>query len=243
MPTDIKKTLVVCGDSYLSCYDEYAGTHFAEILSKKFDLNLISLARQGISNSAIRLQVDEAVKYNPQLIIVGGTDYNRYEVPIHSVWPKEPTKHFDPQHGIHNLAYRYYPSISKKNINSSHTTMWSDHWSKYSENGNFDSEFYQAWKQFITCIVDENWKQQQDQWVIESSMITLLNSKISFLYMPLSSKFTPTWLPTKCLLDDKQLLNDKNYKGIDPGYHTSIETQAQFAEQCASIIQEKLNNE
>ena len=243
MLDNIKKTLVVCGDSYLGCYDDYVGTHFTEVLSNRLNLKLISLARQGISNSAIRLQVDEALKYNPQLIIVGGTDFNRYEVPIHSVWSNEPMKNFNPQFGIHNLNYRSYPNTSKKNIDSSYVTMWSDHWSKYSENGNFDGDFYQAWKQFITYIVDENWKQQQDQWIIESSMITLLNSKIKFLYMPLLSNFIPNWLPTECLLDDTHLLNNKNFKTICPGYHTSIEIQKQFAEQCESTIQEKLNNE
>lgn len=46
MGVEKKKILAVCGDSWLSRDDNYAGTHFTEILAERLDLKLISLAKQ-----------------------------------------------------------------------------------------------------------------------------------------------------------------------------------------------------
>jgi len=64
----MRKTLGVCGDSFMATknYEEGVdnghGKHFTEILAKKLDCDLITYARGGCSNQAIRLQIDEIIK-------------------------------------------------------------------------------------------------------------------------------------------------------------------------------------
>lgn len=75
----MNKNLIVCGDSFQSISDQssedlresFIGTHWSEVLSKKLDYNLINLAMPGCSNSLIVLQIMEAIKLNPSLIIIG----------------------------------------------------------------------------------------------------------------------------------------------------------------------------
>ena len=90
------KTLVVCGCSSSAASDSQPGTSYAELLAKKLDYKLIHLARQGISNGGIRLQIDECIRLKPDFAIIAPTFYDRIEVPIH--W-------YDPDLGLQNINY------------------------------------------------------------------------------------------------------------------------------------------
>ena len=59
----VGKVLGVCGDELV---DTFPG-----LLVQKLNWNLISLARHGIDNVAVRLQIDEIIKSNPDYVIIG----------------------------------------------------------------------------------------------------------------------------------------------------------------------------
>lgn len=205
-------TLAVCGCSWLSCDDLFPGTHFSELLARNHNLNLLSLARQGISNSGIRLQVQRAIDCDADIIIMNSTTANRFELPLHSVWSHLPHRDYATEHSIDNVEYRFYPNPSRHHINSNHVTMISDHVSKF-YTSDFDGDFTTAWKHYITHIYHEPWKQQQDRWIVESSLSLLLSTGKPFIYMPVwhhmpghPTNTLPQWLPSGAVYDSPDLV-------------------------------------
>lgn len=224
--------LSVCGDSYFSCDNRYPDTHFSEILSNRWGYKLINLARQGISNRSIRLQVDRAIGINPELIIFGSTTSDRLEWTLHSLWPHLSKKSYCADNGLDNIEYRYWPNPSRDHVDSTHACLWSDHISKY-DTDDFDSSFTSFWKSYFADFYDENWQKQIDQWVIESSLATLENSNIDYLYMP-NTQHVPSWVSHNKIFDiDLKFCATTNPS--DASYHTTAGMQQKIAD----IIDEK----
>ena len=79
-----KKTIVVCGDSFnygIGCVD-LSKSPYSVLVSKRFDCNLIRLARGSATNFAIGLQAEYAatkITPKPDLIIIGMTGFDRVE--------------------------------------------------------------------------------------------------------------------------------------------------------------------
>lgn len=70
--------IVVCGDSFCSRDAKAVGKHFSEQLEGQ----VVNLARGGISNSAIFMQLFKALALNPKVIIYSSTDPARMTVPV-----------------------------------------------------------------------------------------------------------------------------------------------------------------
>jgi len=70
MPTFNK--LIVCGDSYQtpSLKQQYAKTHWSEILADRLGLELLTFAYQGQSNTVITYQILEAVKHKDAVVVI-----------------------------------------------------------------------------------------------------------------------------------------------------------------------------
>jgi len=226
------RKVYVCGDSFFSCWKSCPGTHFSELLAKNLKFKLYNLARAGISNSSIRLQIGEALRNQADFILIGATDHMRFEVPLHSLWATQPKKNYNAEVGIHNMDYRCSDNLSQKFIlNQQHATMWSDHWSKY-QSEEFNPVFRQAWKNYVSYILDMNYKQQQDTWIIESALAVLLHSNTNFLYMP-NGHHVPDWLPKRHVLD----LNIKaEYQVVGDHYHTTQKDQIHIAERVEQCL-------
>lgn len=103
------KTIVVCGDSFsygIGCVD-LSLSPYGVLVAKKFEANLIRLARGSASNFSIGLQAEyaaEKIKPQPDLIIIGMTSFDRIE------WQAEGSSmaRTDPV-GLENLNYHLYP--------------------------------------------------------------------------------------------------------------------------------------
>ena len=78
------KTLAVCGCSWsaISPLPEYKNTHWSELIADMFDTELHNFAVGGVSNFVIRLQIDEVLKLNPDLVIISPTYSDRIEIPV-----------------------------------------------------------------------------------------------------------------------------------------------------------------
>ena len=75
------KTLVVCGCSWSSRDPVYPNFEYGYLVAKKLGYNYINLARCGMSNFGIRLQIDYALKHlDPDLMIINATGVNRFEI-------------------------------------------------------------------------------------------------------------------------------------------------------------------
>jgi hypothetical protein len=208
------KKIAVCGDSFFSCDTRWPNTHFSELLSNSLNATLYNYARQGTSVNVIRLQLEEAVKQKPDLILFGSTDIHRFEIPLISLYPQDNFSTYNISYGLHNIEYRHYPNSSKFQVDGSKATLFSDHWSKFLCEDNFPSDVIGAWKNYLSFLYDSNWKQQIDQWIIESGIYFLDNCGIPYFYMP-NGNFVPQNLNKNKLIDYK--INDDE---SPRSYHT-----------------------
>lgn len=118
--------LGICGDSFMAAtlndtrtdLLNSEGKHFTEILAKKIKYDYFTLARGACSNTAIRLQIDELIKREVDLAIIGTTSQDRLEIPNMG-------KKFNVGLGVYNLDYRteFYPDRSTLNPNFKHNLI------------------------------------------------------------------------------------------------------------------------
>lgn len=73
------KNIIVCGDSFLSVYKKFQGTHFSELFSKSMGCELICYARPGMTNGGICVQIETAIRSKPDLILFNTTFPDRIE--------------------------------------------------------------------------------------------------------------------------------------------------------------------
>ena len=186
-------TVGVCGASWMAatqnlhridCSDS-AGKHFTEILAKKLDHKYITLARGAVSNSAIRLQINEMIRRQVDFIIFGSETENRIEVPIKSG--------FNPELGIYNINYGRTPDQSALESGFAHDNMESDTLNNFfdrqgNKNKNYlenltDDQF-DAVKHYTAYLYDPKFRQLQDVWIIESTLLAIRQAKIPYLFLP-----------------------------------------------------------
>jgi hypothetical protein len=234
------KTLGVCGGSYWTAVIEdekipdtigAEGTHFTEILAKRLGYEYYTLARPGMSNYGIRLQVDEMIKKRVDFVIFGNATAGRIEVPF---------KKFNREYGIHNISYINYCSLSRNNVDNSKASIVSEtlvNLSSYhdqkSDNRNAFIKPEQATtiKSYLLDLHDNEYKKQLDIWVLSSAIQALEDAKIPYLFMP-----NDDWVYQdqyfKLRDNNKRLVNDVRmrpcyYDEKHPSrvHHTSDESQ------------------
>jgi hypothetical protein len=186
-------TMGVCGASWMAatqnlnradCVDS-SGRHFTEILARKLNYNYSTLARGGLSNSAIRLQVEEMIHRRVDFVILGNDTENRIEIPTNSG--------FDSTLGIYNINYRRTPDLSALDPGFVHDNLESDTLNNFFDKKgnrnksyleNLTDEHFDAVKHYTTYLYDSKFRQLQDLWIIESAIAALRHAKIPYLFLP-----------------------------------------------------------
>lgn len=246
--------IAVCGCSFSAPVnkDEYRGTHWSEILAKDLDADLVSLARQGISNNAIRLQIVEAIDSRADLILINSTTPDRIEVPIDMIDDTTKTappagRGYDKQRGLKNFNYNTGPySMLSETIFS--LIDWPRHPYRLKKP---NPNIIEATKYYASIIYDQQWKIQCDNWMINSGLWDLHERKISFIYNHWiinhgeNNHQMPEWFVDRYFVPES--LNFKHLMhryyalpGHDPGYHTTLEGQRVIAAEYLKIIKERM---
>ena len=179
--------IAVCGCSFsaLSLKKQYAGTHWGELLANELNAELLVLARQGISNNAIRLQIDEAIKLESDLVIINATGPARIEVPIDmtdstSKNTPPPGRGYIKSRGLANFNYNKGPySMISETMFS--LIEWPRHQYRLKK---LDPNIGWSTKSYSAFLYDSLWKMQCDNWVINSGLWTLHDHHIKFIYNP-----------------------------------------------------------
>lgn len=254
--------VVVCGCSF-SCSSskiEYRGTHWSEILSNKYGHEVINLSKSGVSNSAIRLQIDEAIKLKPDLIIITTTTSARIEIP-RTAWGKDCNTQpkitfigyqgYDPKLGFNNI---YHRPNNQKNFTMYSTSIISYLLKDVVE----DEQQRKAVQYHINYTFDPAWKLQTDKWIIRDGI-----NQIHLNGIPCILQAGFTWgeynkdseydqeelvdffkgiLNQECIVnkEDSIFSMSKCEPEIDPGYHTSPEEQVLWTNVLVKNYIEKL---
>lgn len=182
--------LGICGDSWFAatqnidrddCRDS-EGKHFSEILAKKINYDLFTLARGACSNSTIRLQVSEMVKRKVDFIIVGVTSVNRID------YPRYDDRFYDPESGIFNIFYTCHPDQSSKHFDTTKETIISDTLTNIFGNQHNSApvrseEQRDAIKHYYLEMFDLNFREQQDAWIVASGIQEIRDAGIPYLLL------------------------------------------------------------
>ena len=265
-----QKKLMVCGCSFsaLPLDEKHQGTHFSQILAKRWGYDLINNAYRGCSNGGIRLQMEEVIRQKPDFAIIIPTFFDRTEIPITGIKPDYSNftwKEFDnfvkkyhgynDNNGIDNINYAgcVHPSLICENYVSL-THNWVH---PYRRNEPLAPEVVNAIKDFVAYLYDPHWKRQQDRWIIEHGCLELINNNIPFLMIPtlaLWSNDKPKILDSKYyILDDEfcplrtSMMPDYTLGDItkdwstDPGYHTNYAGQIYLADTYEKLIKDRWN--
>jgi hypothetical protein len=198
----MRKVLGICGDSFMSSDlpDRKGGSygnHFSEILGKMLDCDVVTFARSGVSNFAIRLQMDEIVKHNPHHVIIGTTTPDRFEIPINDLtvgnpWDKWSNSEFNPINGIYNVVYDGFecqstnhrgfknitPTIYSQSLTGAIGTDEENIW--ITPNKTLTKEMSSAIRTYFQYMYDMRLKLQQDTWIISEGTHMLISKGIDF---------------------------------------------------------------
>lgn len=193
----MRKKLVVCGDSFYSPVtspDSYKGLHFCEVLTSKLDWDLVSYAKGACSNQVIRLQLDEAVKEKPDLVIVGVTNPERVEIPViqneeRDYWKLVHSNEnsFRFSKGLGDIVYnnrkdtaQNNPIFHKAQPRLLSETLNSLFWYRNMYTSVVAEESIDALEEWFYRIYDMNWKKLQDTWVLLSGFNKLEHNNIPY---------------------------------------------------------------
>jgi hypothetical protein len=175
------KKMVVCGDSFMSpVIDETIGLHFTELLADRMGWELIPLARGGVGNNVIRLQIEESISMDPDCVIIGLTSPDRFEFPLH-----RGEHNFLPHAGLSNINYEGYPDSSSNNIlfeivkPTLHSVTLSNVFNKNNE-PSFNVDEIDTLRKWFNLFYDHNYKTQQDAWAIYGGLRRLEDLDIPF---------------------------------------------------------------
>ena len=242
---DAMKVAVV-GDSYMSavknknCYGSIGveGKHFTELLAKKFDWELVSLARGGSTNNVIRSQIQYAIDVvKPDFVFVGTTFPERLEIPVEG-------KTYDLSRGLENFNYdrtKFVDDQSFFQLNFDNTTMEFDSINSFiGQDGQpiFDSSLSDEQrlilKKYYIHNFSKSWKSQLDSWIVQSGCFALKEAKINF------SLLLQNFLKYSILMNDFKIFEKEvamdvglcpwDYPSGDHPFHTSFEDQEKLAE-------------
>jgi hypothetical protein len=263
------KKIAVCGCSFSAPSNDpkLKGTSWGEQLADMLGWDLLHYARQGASNGAIRIMIDQCIREKVDFAVIAPTFHDRMEIPATAApfdWTKTTTG-WNPliQQHLQNVdilnGYQEELGIHNVNYGSNNYTMICETIYTLAENfehpyrsKKLDKDTANAVKQYINFMYDSNWKLQQDRWMIRDGIMQLHYHKIPFLLVACNiwtsdmvRDHFPDVIPDHCLtLDYKDTpayaTSDFPFEGEDPGYHGSVEGQTYLAKRYKEIIECRL---
>lgn len=215
--------IIICGDSYCSADTTAERWHFSQLLSEKYNLEVINLARGGISNLGICYQLQQALDLSPDYVIHNITDPARVDIPIR--------ENFYPPLGLKNFIYHSpddasYGTEYVGGLNSAILSIVPDGLEsmKYFS---VPLEKIQAVKYYHAHLFNWQLKRETDRWMIEYWQNKLTNRGIKVISLG-STVDSPPNLIGNIMYEFVKQHPEYIVKKL---YHTDRATQELVAEQ------------
>ena len=255
------KKLIVCGCSWMSVDtihpSKYKDTHFSELLAEKLGYELIVYAKPGSSNGGICVQIEEAIRSKPDLIIFGQSVADRIEL---AITHQPPLKNFctdDDQNTVRLSEligeHAVNPTLMSDNLHSllNETDNYPDtaHW-MYENLVRYGVDITEsdardkvnAVKDWFMYVYSLRMKKQIDMWTLYAVQHKLHLSGIPALKVIDLLHYDTPWYP--CIT--KGYGPRDFYVGPDyphASYHTSLEAQHDILRDIEVALEHKYNNE
>lgn len=194
----MNKVVAVCGDSWFSADLDLPGKSFGEVMCAKNNWQLLSLARGGCSNFAIRLQVDKAIELGADFVVIGTTTPDRGEFPIintqnSSIWDKLKSSFnwkdwFTSQPEVYVKARGISNVLHTNSLSSMHPwiqdpTIISESLNNlmFVDNKKLTAEQLDSLRCYMLNLYDSGIKRQTDSWIISDACRRLEQAGIPYL--------------------------------------------------------------
>jgi len=160
--------IISCGCSFMSIDPNCYGTHFSEIIASKLNSNYACYAKFGSTNFAVRLQIEEAIKQKPDLILIGFTGESRLDIS---------NGQYVIANGVRNIEYKVprIPSHIPEFYNHADITTRSMPMSEMSAD---DVGF----RYYLTEIHDIEMKRHHDYFLTSAALDKLIKLGIPFVF-------------------------------------------------------------
>lgn len=194
------KKLMVTGCSFSATTSPADGTSWSELLAEQLGWELTNLARQGCSNGAIRIQIEEVRRQRADFAIVTPTFWDRTEIPARSApynWSSHVSGGWNPKLEQHlqdrtiKNGYCREDGIDNVNYGNNNYNMICETIFTLAENignqyrkGPLPKDTVQAMRYYIDQLYDSAWKKQQDEWIIIEGLLQLYLDGIPFIVSP-----------------------------------------------------------
>lgn len=232
--------LIVCGDSHMSPSDREPGTHFSELVANHLGYELIPYSRGGISNGGIAIQIDNAIKNKPDLILVGTTYYDRIEFSVEDS-PQEScgrkvftVKDIDYKHSSSLSSLSKWADVPPTLISRNLHELLDDSTTNIFSVCKDPIEKKKAVSNWFKYMYSPSWKRQTDEWIMYAILHKLHLSNIPYILCVdnIDTKHAKCfWLENSINNVVSQIDEIRtNGTGSMLVYHTSADTQKEIAE-------------
>jgi len=202
------KRIVVCGDSFCAAAPTLPGTHFSELLTSKYNYEVVNLSRPGTSNVSICFQIEQAIKLNADFVIFANTDVSRIDIPI---------KSYQSGLGIANFDSNIYSNTIPSFINGRSDVI--DKFPNY-------KELLTAIKYYVNFLFDYGLNAEVNEWMIKYWVSVLEQKRINYLWI----NKHPMWdIVNKYVIENSDKIGDCTY-------HTDSITQVNLADKVKKYI-------
>lgn len=231
------KKIIVCGCSWMSCDygPEIKGTHFSERLADELGYELIMYSRPGSSNGGICVQIEEAIKAKPDLILFGQTVADRVEVRIiEEMFTGKGFIYYDDPVALADLVGKHEdnPSILSDNLSSlligSLAHVLKD------KSKSWCDERTTALQNWFNLLYSPKMKRQIDTWCLYAVQHKLYESKIPAIKVIDLLNYDTPWY--KCCTGDTYKPTHYIPDVDSVGYHTNTSRQKDIVNDIKNYI-------
>jgi hypothetical protein len=222
--------IIVCGDSFCSADTTANHWHFSQLLHDQYGYDVINLARGGMSNTGICVQIKQALLLEPAVIVYNMADPSRVDIPLNGS--------YRPQWLLKNFIYASPDdsSTGSSYVGGTNAAIFSTVYQLLEQNKQvkIPNETIRAVKYYHAHLFDWQLKYETDTWMLDHWKQRAIDQGI--LTVPLGS---PHDLPLCELLRPAYdfVKANPNYPVL---YHTDLTTQQQVADNIHRYLQKYL---
>jgi hypothetical protein len=221
--------IIVCGDSFCSADTTANRWHFSQLLQEQYGYNVINLARGGMSNTGICVQIKQALLLEPWAIVYNMADPSRIDIPLSKYQPHCLLKNFiyaSPNDSSTGSAYvggsdaAIFSTVYQLLDQIKHVTIPTDK--------------IQAVKHYHAHLFDWQLKYESDTWMLKHWQQQAIDQGI--LTVPMGSPHDPE-LSFYAKPAYEFVKKNPGYPAL---YHTDLTTQQQVADNIHRYLQKHL---
>jgi hypothetical protein len=267
----MQKRLGVAGDSFMAAcinsndlgHENVQGNHYTEIVARLLGYDYVTYARGGSSNELIRLQVKQLIDDKVDAAIVGWSYPQRVALSF-GKYKKDlgifQTNYNEDRYNLHlslQSNSKKFKKTSREIVSAPIEQILRNN-NKHETQKNLKPVEQKYVKAYFNIAFDESWKSQNDAWLIESAILSLITAKIPTImwiqhneynmikdYLPKSEYlFENNIILVNTLIGDKQKLLNPTVPERDKyiPFHTTIESQKRLAKNNLSFLKKIIKN-